>query len=66
MIDKIYEWISSVILILRSNTSKERKKKVVSLNTSIKVIHLSVVITCESNIKERVKSAQEVDEFSRV
>jgi hypothetical protein len=29
----------------------------------MKVIHLEVVSTCESDIKERVKSAQEVDEF---
>jgi hypothetical protein len=29
----------------------------------MKVIHLASMSTCETNLKERVKSAQEVDEF---
>jgi hypothetical protein len=34
-----------------------------SLSRSIKVIHLVAVSTCETNVKERVKSAQEIDAF---
>ena len=34
-----------------------------ALSRSMKVIHLEVVSTCELNIKERVKSAQEPNEF---
>jgi hypothetical protein len=29
----------------------------------MKMIHLAVVSICESNVKERVKSAQEIDAF---
>jgi hypothetical protein len=43
---------------------KGKENRVVdALSRSMKVIHLEVVSTCESNIKERVRSAQEVDEF---
>jgi hypothetical protein len=34
-----------------------------ALSRSMKVIHLAAVSTCESNVKERVKSAQETDAF---
>jgi hypothetical protein len=34
-----------------------------SLSRSMKVIHLAAMSTCETYLKERVKSAQEVDEF---
>jgi hypothetical protein len=43
---------------------KGKQNRVVdALGISMKVIHLAVVITCESDIKERVKSAQETDAF---
>jgi hypothetical protein len=43
---------------------KGKENRVVdALSRSMKVIHLVVVSTCESDIKERVKSAQAVDEF---
>ena len=34
-----------------------------ALSISMKMIHLAVVSTCESDVKERVKSAQEMDAF---
>jgi hypothetical protein len=37
-----------------------------AISRSMKVIHLEVVNTGEPNIKERVKSAQETDAFSRL
>jgi hypothetical protein len=37
-----------------------------SLGRSMKVIHFPTISTCESDIKERVKSAQAVDEFFKI
>ena len=34
-----------------------------ALNISVRMIHLEVVSTCETNVRERVKSAQETDAF---
>jgi hypothetical protein len=34
-----------------------------SLSRTVKVIHLEAVSTCETNVRERVKSAQETDAF---
>jgi hypothetical protein len=34
-----------------------------ALSRSMKVIHLEAISTCESDIKERVKGAQKIDEF---
>jgi hypothetical protein len=46
---------------------KGKENRVVdALGRSMKVIHLVVVSTCESDIKERVRSAQEVDEFFKI
>jgi hypothetical protein len=43
---------------------KEKENRVVdALSQSMKVIHLSVVNTCETDVRERVKSAQETDAF---
>jgi hypothetical protein len=43
---------------------KGKENRVVdALSRSMKVIHLAVIITCESDIKERVKSAQAADEI---
>jgi hypothetical protein len=67
MLGKLGGWLSSVSLILRSNTSKGKKNRVVdSLSRSMKVIHLVVVSTYETDLKERVKSAHEVDEFFKI
>jgi hypothetical protein len=46
---------------------KGKENRVVdALSRSMKVIHLAAVSTCETNIKERVKSAQETDAFFKV
>jgi hypothetical protein len=43
---------------------KGKENKVVnSLSRSMKTIHLVVVSTCETNVKERVRNAQETDTF---
>jgi hypothetical protein len=43
---------------------KGKENKVVNaLSRSMKTIHLTVVTTCETNIKERVRNAQEIDTF---
>jgi hypothetical protein len=43
---------------------KGKENKVVdALGRSMKVIHLAVVSTCESDINDRVKSAKEIDAF---
>jgi hypothetical protein len=43
---------------------KGKENKVVdALSRSMKTIHLAAVSTCETNIKERVKNAQETDTF---
>jgi hypothetical protein len=34
-----------------------------ALSRSMKTIHLAVVSTCETNVKERVRNAQETDPF---
>jgi hypothetical protein len=34
-----------------------------ALSRSMKTIHLAAVSTCETNVKERVKNAQETDTF---
>jgi hypothetical protein len=34
-----------------------------ALSRSIKTIHLEVVSTCKTNVKERVRNAQETDPF---
>jgi hypothetical protein len=39
---------------------------VYSIGIIIKVIHLADVSTFESNIKERVKSAQDADDFFKI
>jgi hypothetical protein len=43
---------------------KGKENRVVdSISISMKVIHLEDISTCESDVKERVKSAQEIDAF---
>jgi hypothetical protein len=43
---------------------KGKENKVVdALRRSMKTIHLAAVSTCETNVKERVKNAQETDTF---
>jgi hypothetical protein len=43
---------------------KGKENRVVyALSRTMKVIHLAVVSTCETNVKERVKSAQETNAF---
>jgi hypothetical protein len=43
---------------------KGKEKKVVdAFSRSMKTIHLATVSTCETNIRERVKNAQEIDTF---
>jgi hypothetical protein len=37
-----------------------------SLSRSMKLIHLAIVSTCETNVKERVKGAQETYEFFKM
>jgi hypothetical protein len=34
-----------------------------ALSKSMKVIYLAAISTCETNVKERVKSVQEIDSF---
>ena len=34
-----------------------------ALSRSVKIIHLEAVSTCETNVEERVKNAQETNEF---
>jgi hypothetical protein len=64
MLDKLDGWLSLVSLILKSNISKEKENmEVDALSRSMKVIHLAVVITCELDVKERFKSAQETNAF---
>jgi hypothetical protein len=46
---------------------KGKENRVVdALSRSMKVIHSAAVSTCETNLNERVKSAQEVDEFFKI
>jgi hypothetical protein len=46
---------------------KGKENRVVdSLSRSMQVIHLEAISTCESDIKERVKSAQETYEFFKI
>jgi hypothetical protein len=46
---------------------KGKENRVVdALSRSMKVIHLETVSTYETDLKERVKSAQEVDEFFKM
>jgi hypothetical protein len=52
-----------VSLILKSNISREKKMVADALSKSVKVIHLEAVSTCETNVRERFKSAQETNEF---
>jgi hypothetical protein len=43
---------------------KGKENKVVdALRRSMKTIHLAAVSTCETNVRERVKNAQETDTF---
>jgi hypothetical protein len=43
---------------------KGKENKVAdALSRSMKTIHLAAVITCETNVKERVRNAQETDTF---
>jgi hypothetical protein len=43
---------------------KGKENKVAdALNRSMKTIHLATVSTCETNVKERVRNAQETDTF---
>jgi hypothetical protein len=43
---------------------KGKENKVAnSLSRSMKTIHLTAVSTCETNVKERVRNAQETDTF---
>ena len=43
---------------------KGKENKVVdALSKSMKTIHLATVSTCETNVKERVRNAQETDTF---
>ena len=43
---------------------KGKENRVVdALNRSMKTIHLAVVSTCERDVKERIKNAQETDPF---
>jgi hypothetical protein len=46
---------------------KGKENRVVdALRISMRMIHLVVVSTCETDIKERVKEAQETDSFVRI
>ena len=46
---------------------KGKENKVVdALSKSMKTIHLAAVSTCETNVKERVKNAQETDTFFQI
>jgi hypothetical protein len=43
---------------------KGKENKVAdALSRSMKIIHLAAVSTCETNVKERVRNAQETDTF---
>jgi hypothetical protein len=43
---------------------KGKENRVVdALSRSLKMIHLEVVRTCEMNVRERVRNAQEIDAF---
>jgi hypothetical protein len=43
---------------------KEKENKMVdSLRKSMKTIHLVAMSTCEKNVRERVRNAQEIDVF---
>jgi hypothetical protein len=43
---------------------KGKENRVVdSLRRSVKMIHMAVVSTCETNVRERVKNVQETNEF---
>ena len=41
----------------------KENKVVDALSRSMKTIHLEAVSTCETNVKERVRNAQETDTF---
>jgi hypothetical protein len=46
---------------------KGKENKVVdALSKSMKTIHLVVVSTCETNVKERVRNTQETDTFFQI
>jgi hypothetical protein len=45
------------------NIKGKENRVVDALSRSMKVIHLEAISTCELDIKERIKSAQEVDDF---
>ena len=45
------------------HVKKNENKVVDALSKSMKTIHLAVVSTCETNVKERVRNAQEIDTF---
>jgi hypothetical protein len=62
MLDKLGGWPSLVSSILKSNTLKERKiGSFDALSRSMKTIHLVVVSTYKTDVKERIKNAQETD-----
>ena len=43
---------------------KGKENRVVdALSRSMKTIHLATVSTCETNVKERIRNAQEIDPF---
>ena len=64
MLDKPDGWPSLANLILKIKHIKGKENRVVdSLSKSMKTIHLAVVSTCETDVKNRVRNAQETDPF---
>jgi hypothetical protein len=64
MLDKLDGWPSLANLILKSNTLKGKKIWWLdALSRSMKIIHLAVVSICETDVKNRVRNAQEIDPF---
>ena len=62
MLGNLGGWPSLASLISKSNTLKENRVAD-ALNRSMKTIHLAVVSTCETDVKERIRNAQEIDPF---
>jgi hypothetical protein len=64
MLDKLDGWPSLANLILKSNTLKGRRIGWSdALSRSMRTIHLAAVSTCETDVKNRVRKAQETDPF---
>jgi hypothetical protein len=47
------------------HVKRKENRMVNSLSRSMKIIHLAAVSTCETNVKERIGNAQEIDPFIR-